>query len=117
MKGKSYQYGVKLNYKFFDFWTDAGSRVSFNTSDIDELHFSIGHIDNESAENAKDCTLTIFLENKEYDKIPLSANMPLTDYVFDVENAEYICFDKDYGGTYVLTNFYTRYLDSPSDEN
>lgn len=89
MNGRGYHQGIV----FFD--SQASASVCYNVENINSIKFTVGHIDNSSTASNN---AIIYLDDREYDKIPLYWNMNLIDYELDVSNVKNIRIEIIRGG-------------------
>ena len=102
MNGRTYFCGLKMK----GYNSENNCSVSFNVSNINEISFTVGHIDDQADRGGK---LNIYLDNSFYDSINLSRHMNLVDISINVSNKSVIRFNLEtdgyYNGTYGLADF------------
>ena len=93
MNGRGFYEGIVLDETSYD------SCISFNVENINELSFTIGHVDNKSRYNSD---MIIYLDEKEFDTIPLHYTMNLKEYSIDLTNIKTLRI-------YIKRNGYSSY--------
>ena len=61
------------------------SEVNYNVENVDSLKFTIGHIDDSAGDSNN---VTIYLDEKEYDELPLTGDMENIEYTIDTSKAK-----------------------------
>ena len=75
MNGRSFYQGLVIQ---------SSGEVSFNTENVDEISFLLGHVDDT---DRYDGTMTIYLDEKKYDTISLTGDMETIEYTINVSDA------------------------------
>lgn len=97
MKGRAYTQGL-----VFDGESYQDSEITYDVSGLNELSFTMGHIDNTGLSSA---TFSFTLDGTLFEKVKLGHSDPLRDYVLDVSKASEltILLDRDGAGDYAIT--------------
>ena len=105
VNGRTYYQGLTFKYTY----STEIPTLSYNVENIDKMSFSIGRVADSGAQNG---TLYIYLDNEEYDMIPLKAYMPIDDYELDLRNAKTLRFvlKADSQCTYAVMNIHVDEL-------
>lgn len=89
-KTKSFNVNNETYYQGITFKnSDRYSYAKFNTENLSNISFKIGHVDGTTSANS---TMTIVVDNKEFDVLTLTADMTPLDYSLDVTDISTVRF-------------------------
>ena len=117
-KTKSFNVNSDTYYQGITFKnSDRYSYAKFNTENLSNISFKIGHVDGTTSANS---TMTIVVDNKEFDVLTLTADMTPLDYSLDVTDISTVRFYFDGSNytdkTYALFGVYYNNEAQPSIE-
>jgi len=107
MNGRNYSNGIVLG----DGSYDTGAAFSVNVENVDNISFTLGHVDNT---RLNEVNISIYLDDVLEDKFTLMPNEPLREYSIDVSDASTLRIIRD--GNYSKYAIADIYVDEAKPE-